>query len=141
MILTNYDKELRIEVDIRKKEKLEKAANFVERTQKKARTALRKVQEEMKQQADKERREVEEWKKGERIMLSTKDLMFKKQPVKKLIERYVGSYIIEIVLANIIKLRLPESMRIYPVVNISWVIRYRKPVEEQKVKEVKLIEV
>ena len=141
MILTNYDKELRIEVDIRKKEKLEKAANFVERTQKKARTALRKVQEEMKQQADKERREVEEWKKGDRIMLSTKDLMFKKQPVKKLIERYVGSYIIEIVLANIIKLRLPESMRIYPVVNISWVIRYRKPVEEQKVKEVKLIEV
>ena len=95
----------------------------------------------MKQQADKERREVEEWKKGDRIMLSTKDLMFKKQPVKKLIERYVGSYIIEIVLANIIKLRLPESMRIYPVVNISWVIRYRKPVEEQKVKEVKLIEV
>ena len=141
MILTNYDKELRIEVNIRKKEKLEKAANFVERTQKKARTALRKVQEEMKQQADKERREVEEWKKGDRIMLSTKDLMFKKQPVKKLIERYVGSYIIEIVLANIIKLRLPESMRIYPVVNISWVIRYRKPVEEQKVKEVKLIEV
>ena len=141
MILTNYDKELRIEVDIRKKEKLEKAANFVERTQKKARTALRKAQEEMKQQANKERREVEEWKKGDRIMLSTKDLMFKKQPVKKLIERYVGSYIIEIVLANIIKLRLPESMRIYPVVNISWVIRYRKPVEEQKVKEVKLIEV
>ena len=119
MILTNYDKELRIEVDIRKKEKLEKAANFVERTQKKARTALRKAQEEMKQQANKERREVEEWKKGDRIMLSTKDLMFKKQPVKKLIERYVGSYIIEIVLANIIKLRLPESMRIYPVVNIS----------------------
>ena len=141
MILTNYDKELRIEVDIRKKEKLEKAANFVERTQKKARTALRKAQEEMKQQANKERREVEEWKKGDRIMLSTKDLMFKKQPVKKLIERYVGSYIIEIVLANIIKLRLPESMRIYPVVNISWVIRYRKPVEEQKVKEVKPIEV
>ena len=75
----------------------------------------------MKQQADKERRKVEEWKKEDRIMLSTKDLILKKQPVKKLMERYeyVGSYIIEIVLANIIKLRLPESIRIYPVVNIS----------------------
>jgi len=74
-------------------------------------------------------------------MLSTKDLMFKEQLVKKLIERYVRSYTIEIVLANIIKLRLLESMRIYPVVNISWVVRYRKPVEGQKVKEVKPIEV
>ena len=74
-------------------------------------------------------------------MLSTKDLMFKEQLVKKLIEIYIGFYTIEIVLANIIKLRLPKSMRIHSVVNISWIVRYRKPVEGQKVKEVKLIKV
>ena len=32
-------------------------------------------------------------------------------------------------------------MRIYLVVNISQVVRYREQVEEQKVKEVKLVEV
>jgi len=32
----------------------------------------------MKQQADRERKEVEEWKKRDKMMLSTKDLVFKK---------------------------------------------------------------
>ena len=63
-------------------------------------------------------------------MLSTKDLMFKKWLVKKLIERHVGPYTIkEIILANAIKLKLQESMRIHPVVNISRIVKYKKPVE------------
>ena len=32
----------------------------------------------MKQQADRERKKVEEWKKRDKMMLSTKDLVFKK---------------------------------------------------------------
>jgi len=32
-------------------------------------------------------------------------------------------------------------MRIHSIVNISWVVRYKKLVEGQKVKEVKLVEV
>jgi len=39
--------------------------------------ALRKTQEEIKQQADKGRMEVEEWKKGDKMMLIIKDLVFK----------------------------------------------------------------
>ena len=39
------------------------------------------------------------------------------------------------------KLRLPISIRIHPVVNISKVVRYREPVKEQKVEEPKLVEV
>jgi len=31
----------------------------------------------MKRQADKRRKETEDWKKGDRVMLSMKDLMFK----------------------------------------------------------------
>jgi len=31
----------------------------------------------MKQQADRERKEIEEWKKGDKIVLSIKDLVFK----------------------------------------------------------------
>ena len=47
---------------------------------------LRKVQEEIKQQVDKERRETEEWKKRDKVILSIKDLVFKKWPAKKLVD-------------------------------------------------------
>ena len=39
------------------------------------------------------------------MLLSTKDLIFKERSVKKLVERYVGLYVIEeMVLTNAIKL-------------------------------------
>ena len=40
----------------------------------------------MNQQADRERKEIEEWKKGDNIILSIKDLVFKEQPAKKLVD-------------------------------------------------------
>ena len=52
--------------------------------------------------------------------MSTKDLVFKERPTKKLTERYVGSYAIkEVVSSNAVKLWLPSSMRIHPVVSVS----------------------
>ena len=66
-------------------------------------------------------------------MLSIKDLVFKKQLAKKLIKRYIESYIIEkIMLANVIKLKQLESMRIHLVANISRVVKYRKLVKYQE---------
>ena len=65
-------------------------------------------------------------------MLSTKDLVFKERSVKKLTERYVRTYIYiveKVVLKNTVKLKLPVSMRTYLVVNISRVVRYRKPIK------------
>jgi len=74
----------------------------------------------MKWQADRERKEVEEWKKEDKMMLSIKDLVFKKYLMRKLVDHYVGLYIIdEVVPINMVKLQLSMSMRIYPVVNIS----------------------
>ena len=74
-------------------------------------------------------------------MLSTKDLMFKKRPVKKLVDWYVGPYTIdEVVSTNVVKLQLPTLMRIHPVVNVSWVVWYKEQVG-QKAEEVKLVEV
>ena len=91
---------------------------------------------------DRKRKEMEEWKKGDRVMLSTKDLVFKERPVRKLVERYVRPYEIEeVVSTNAVKLRLPSSMRIHPVVNISQIVRYREQVKGQKKKERKPIEV
>ena len=79
-----------------------------------------RAQEEMKRQANRRRKEAEVWKVGDRVMLSTKDLVFKKRPVKKLVDQYVGPYIIDkVVSINVVKLQLPTSMRIHLVVNIS----------------------
>jgi len=63
-------------------------------------------------------------------MLSTKDLVFKERPARKLMERYVGPYIIEeVVSSNAVKLRLPTSMRIHAVVNVSWIVWYKEQVK------------
>ena len=143
--MANYGREMRMGGDIRKKGKVENVTEFVERMKKvyeEAEVALRKTQEEMKRYADRERKEMEKWKKGERVLLSTKDLVFKERLSKKLIERYMGPYMIEeVVSSNAVKLRLPSSMRIHPVVNISQIVRYKEQVKGQKKEESKLVEV
>jgi len=59
----------------------------------------------MKKQADRERKKVEEWKVGDRVMLSTKDLMFKKKLARKLVDQHISLYIIdEVVSTNAVKL-------------------------------------
>ena len=86
--MANYERELRMEADIRRERKVEKAIEFAERMekiQKKADVALKKTQKEIKRQADRERKEVEEWKKSDKVMLNTKDLVFKERLVKKLV--------------------------------------------------------
>ena len=105
--MANYRKELRMGGDIRTKGKVESATEFVERMKKihkEVEVALRKMQEKMKRYADRERKETEVWKKGDWMLLSTKDLVFKKRPMKKLMERYVGPYVIkEVILSNAVK--------------------------------------
>ena len=77
----------------------------------------------MKRQADKGRKKTKNWKKGDKILLSTKDLVFKERPVRKLMDRYVDPYTIEeVVSTNVVKLQLPTSMRIHPVVNVSQIV-------------------
>ena len=143
--MANYGRELRMGGDIRKKGKVESAMEFVERMKKvheKVGVVLKKMQEEIKKYTDRSRKKTENWKKGDKVLLSTKDLVFKERLVWKLIERYIGLYVIEeVVLLNMVKLRLPSSMRIYPVVNMSRIVQYKEQVERQKKKEEKLVEV
>jgi len=76
---------------------------FIERmkkVQEEAGAALKKMQEKIKKYVDKKRKEMENWRKGDKVMLSTKDLVFKERPVRKLVERYVGLYEIEKVVIN-----------------------------------------
>ena len=106
--MANYGRNLKMRGDIRKRGKVEKATEFVERmkkVQKEVEAALKKIQKEMKKYADRNRKETEKWRKRDRVMLSTKDLVFKERPVCKLVERYVGLYKIEkVVLSNAVKL-------------------------------------
>ena len=106
--MANYGRELRIGGDIRKREKVEKTTEFVERMKKvhkEAEAALKKVQEDMKRQADRGRKETKDWKKEDRVLLSTKNLVFKERPVMKLVDQYVGPYTIkEVVSTNVVKL-------------------------------------
>jgi len=68
--------------------------------------------------------------------------VFKKRLAKKLVDQYVGPYIInKVFFTNAVKLPLPTSIKIYLVVNVSQIIQYREQVEERKVEEVKLVEV
>jgi len=125
--MANYGRELRMGGDVRKKEKVESAMNFLERMKKvheAAEAALKKMQEKMKRYADQSRKKTENWKKGDRVLLSTKNLVFKERPMRKLIERYVRLYVVEeVVSSNVVKLRLPSSMRIHLVVNVSQIVR------------------
>ena len=84
---------------------------------------MKKAQEDIKRQTDWGRKETKDWKKGDRVMLSTKDLVFKEKPAKKLVDQYVGLHTIkEVVSTNMIKLQLPTLMRIHLVVNVSWIV-------------------
>ena len=75
-------------------------------------------------------------------MLSMRDLVLKERLVKKLTKRYVGSYEIEeVILKNMAKLKLLASIRIYLVVNISRIVRYREQIKGQRVKKPKPVEV
>jgi len=121
----NYSQDPRIGFEERRRGKYKAVGKFVERMkriQKKAKAALGKAQEEMKKFANRKRREKEEYRVGDLVLLSTKDLKWqmKGRRSEKLIECFVGPYKIKgIVSSNTIKLELPKSIKIHPVVNIS----------------------
>jgi len=141
----NYGQDPRMGFEGRRKGKYEAAGKFVERMKKiqeEAKTALGKVQEEMKKFANKRRGEGEEYRVGDLVLLSTKDLKWqmKERRSEKLTERFVGPYKVKgIVSSNVIELELPKSIKIHPVVNASRVRLYKPQVEGQKRMPPKLV--
>ena len=124
--IENYRREMRIKVDLRRKGKMEKVTEFVEKmrkVQEEVRVALKRAQKKMKRQVNRKRKEAKEQKVGDRIMLSIKDLVFKERLARKLVDKYVGLYTInKVIFANAVKLRLLTLMRIHLVVNVSWIV-------------------
>ena len=73
----------------------------------------------MKRYADKHRLEAVEYKVGDLVLLSTKDLKWQMvgRRSKKLAEQFVGPYRVKkIILANAVELDLPSTIKIHPVV-------------------------
>ena len=134
----NYGRELRMGFDIRKKGKNEKAEEFAKEMKKRheeARAALVKSQKEMKRQADRSRKETEEYMVGDKVLISTKDFSMElmKRVTKKLMEKFIRPYVVKkIVSENVVELELLASLRIHLVVNVRRIVKYRKQVEGQK---------
>ena len=133
----NYRQDPRMGFEMRKKGKYEGAEKFVTKIkeiQEKVKVALGKVQEEMKY-ADRKRAEVDEYKVGDLVMLSTKDLKYQMvgRRTEKLMERFVGPYRIKkIVSSNAVELELSSTVKIHLVVNVSRIQRYVGQVKGQR---------
>jgi len=134
----NYSQDPRMGFERRRKGKYEAVGKFVEKIkkiQKKAKAALGKAQEEMKKFRDRRRGKGEEYKVGDLVLLSTKDLKWQMEGrrLEKLTECFVGPYKVKgIISSNAIELELPNSIKIHPVVNISRVRLYKSQVKGQK---------
>ena len=121
----NYGQDPRMGFEGRRKRKYEAVGKFVQRMKKiqeEAKVVLEKAQEKMKKFANRRQRKGEEYKVGDLVLLSTKDLKWqmKERRLEKLTEHFVGPYKVkEIVSSNMIELELPKSIKIHPVVNVS----------------------
>jgi len=141
----NYGQDPRMGFEVRKREKYEGAEKFVAKIkeiQGEAKAALEKVQEEMRKYADRKRGEVDKYKVGDLVILSTKDLKYQMigRRTEKLTERFVGPYKIKkIILTNAVELELPSTIRIHLVVNVSRIRRYVGQVEGQRRKQPTLV--
>jgi len=114
---------------------VEKFMEKMKEIQEEAKAVLKKVQEDMRKYANRKRSDIDEYKVGDLVMLSTKDLKYQmvRRKTEKLTERFVGPYKIKkIVSSNAVKLELPSTVRIHLVVNVSRICRYIGQVEGQK---------
>jgi len=89
----NYKQDPRMGFETRRKGKYEGAEKFMTKMkeiQEEAKAALEKVQEEIKKYVDRKRAEVNEYKVGDLVMLSTKDLKY--QMIGRRIEKLTEVY-------------------------------------------------
>jgi len=96
----------------------------------------------MKKYIDRKRVEVDKYRVGDLVMLSTKDLKYQMvgRRTEKLTERFIGPYRIKkIISLNIVELELPSTVKIHLIVNISRIQRYIGQVEGQKKEQPALV--
>ena len=126
----NYGREPRISFDIRKKRKNVKVEEFAREMKdrhEEVKSALVRLQEEIKRQTDRNRKEVEEYRVEDKVLISMKNFPMElmKRATKKLTEKYIRPYMVKkIVSENMVELKLPASLRIHLVVNVRRIVKY-----------------
>ena len=93
---------------------------------KEVKAMLTKSQTEIKKYVDRNRKEMVEYKVGDKVLLSTEDLMWQ-------MEKFIGPYKIKkIISENMMELELPVLMKIHLMVNVSRIVLHQKQIEGQK---------
>ena len=95
--------------------------------------ASKKAKIMMKLQADKHHSVAPIYKIGDQVWLSMENLHMLNRASKKLMEKWIGPYEISGVMPNAVKLKLPKTLQIHPVVNISRVKPYLGPLPGQPI--------
>ena len=132
----NTGRHPRMGIEPRRADKSEPAKEFAEcmkQIHEEAGTALSKAQDDMARYADQHRGNPPEYKVGDKVWLSTKDIKINR-PSRKLAERQLGPFeIIKVISPNAVKLKLPAGFKIHDVINVSQVWLYKSPVAGQQV--------
>ena len=97
--------------------------------------ASEKAKLSMKVQADNRRNSAPDYKVGQQVWLFTDNLRMLNRTSKKLTEKWIGPYEVTQVTPNAVKLRLPETLRIHSVVNVSHVKPDLGPLSGQPVSQ------
>ena len=103
--------------------------------------ALEKAKLSMKVQVDKHQNPAPDYKVGQQFWLSTDNLRMLNCTSRKLTEKWIGPYEVTQVTPNAVELKLPKTLRIHPVVNVSRVKPYLGPLPGQPVSWPSLIQV
>ena len=123
-------------IEPRRAGKSEPAKEFAERMKlihEEAQTALSKAHDDMICYADFYRGQASEYKVGDKVWLSTKNLNVD-WPSPKLTEPQLGPYeIVKIISLNAVKLKLPALFKIHNVINVSRICPYHPPVAGQSI--------
>jgi len=122
----NYERESNMSFEIRKKGKHVKAEEFVKE--------MKEIHEEVKVvlkikiYIDKNKKVVVEYKVGDRLLLSTKNLTWQmRNRMTKKLKKFIRPYKIKkIISENVVELELPVLMKIHPVINVSRITMYQK---------------
>jgi len=112
--------------------RIEKLITKIKEIQEEVKVVLGKTHKEIKKYANRKRAKVDEYKVEDLVMLSTKDLKYQvvSKRTKKLTERFIGPYKIKkIISLNAVELKLPSTVKIHLVVNISRIQKYVEQVE------------
>ena len=124
-----------------KSEPVKEFAEWMKKIHEEAGATLSKAYDDMTWYADWHRGSAPEYKVGDKVWLSMKNIKINRFS-RKLAEWQLGPFeIVKVVSPNAVKLKLPTSFKVHNIINVSWVWSYKPPVIEQHITLPEAVEV